>query len=94
MKCNPVCAGLLVALLASGGPALAQRAVVPLDSAERQALQRHPRLRQSAQQIEEQRALKRGSFSPANPDFLFSMPTGARWAPGLVQTVDFPTVYR
>ena len=49
---------------------------------------------QSVQEIEEQRALKRGSFSPRNPDFLFSAPTGERWAPGVVQTLDFPTVYR
>ena len=85
---------LLALLLLGAGPAWAQRVVVPLDSAERQALRRHPRLRQSEQQIEEQRALKRGSFSPANPDFLFSAPTGERWAPGVVQTIDFPTVYR
>jgi cobalt-zinc-cadmium efflux system outer membrane protein len=81
-------------LLLLAGPAWAQQVVVRLDSAEQQALRRHPRLRQSAQEIEEQRALKRGSFSPTNPDFLFSAPTGERWAPGVVQTIDFPTVYR
>ncbi|WP_426493620.1 TolC family protein [Hymenobacter sp. 102] len=53
-----------------------------------------PRLRQSTQEIEEQRALKRGSFAPANPDFLFSAPTGEMWAPGVVQTIDLPNVYR
>ncbi|WP_310394920.1 TolC family protein [Hymenobacter sp.] len=68
--------------------------MVPLDSAEAQALRQHPRLRQSAEEIAEQRALQRGSFSPANPDFLFSAPTGEQWAPGVVQTIDFPTVYR
>ena len=81
-------------LLAGSGPALAQRVVVLPDSAEGQALRRHPRLRQSEQEIEEQRALKRASFSPTNPDFLFSAPTGERWAPGVVQTIDLPTVYR
>ncbi|TGE14530.1 TolC family protein [Hymenobacter elongatus] len=84
----------LLLVLASAGPTWAQRLVVPLDSAENQALRRHPRLRQSAAEIAEQRALKRGSFSPANPDFLFSAPTGEQWAPGVVQTIDFPTVYR
>ena len=95
-KIRAVLRALLLALtlLLAPGFAWAQRVVVPLDSAERQALRRHPRLRQSVQQIEEQRALKRGSFSPANPDFLFSAPTGERWAPGVVQTIDFPTVYR
>ncbi len=67
---------------------------VRLDSAERQALRLHPRLRQSAQEIEEQRALRRGSFSLRNPDFLFSAPTGYQWAAGVVQTIDFPTVYQ
>ena len=85
---------LALGLLLGAIPGWAQRVAVTLDSAETQALRRHPRLRQSAQQIEEQRALKRGSFSPANPDFLFSAPTGERWAPGVVQTIDFPTVYR
>ena len=86
--------GLLLLLLLLAGPAWAQQVVVRLDSAEQLALRRHPRLRQSAQEIEEQRALKRGSFSPANPDLLFSAPTGYQWAPGVVQTIDFPTVYR
>ena len=82
-------------LLALGTvPAVAQQVIVRPDSAEVLALRRHPRLRQSAQEIEEQRALKRGSFSLRNPDFLFSAPTGERWAPGVVQTIDFPTVYR
>ncbi|MCB2410950.1 TolC family protein [Hymenobacter lucidus] len=68
--------------------------VIGLDSAEAQTLRRHPRLRQSDREIEEQRALKRGSFAPANPDFLFSAPTGEMWAPGVVQTIDLPNVYR
>ncbi|TGE22573.1 TolC family protein [Hymenobacter metallicola] len=68
--------------------------VVSLDSAETQTLRRHPRLRQSDREIEEQRALKRGAFAPANPDFLFSAPTGEMWAPGVVQTIDLPNVYR
>ncbi|MCZ7153873.1 hypothetical protein, partial [Salmonella enterica] len=68
--------------------------IIGLDSAEAQTLRRHPRLRQSDREIEEQRALKRGSFAPANPDFLFSAPTGEMWAPGVVQTIDLPNVYR
>ncbi|WP_345059640.1 TolC family protein [Hymenobacter glaciei] len=88
-------AWLLMLLLALATvPAQAQQVIVRPDSAEALALRRHPRLRQSAQEIEEQRALKRGSFSLRNPDFLFSAPTGERWAPGVVQTIDFPTVYR
>ena len=81
-------------LLLVAGPVAAQPSAIRLDSAESQALRYHPRLRQSGQEIEEQRALRRGSFSPANPDFLLSAPTGYEWAPGVVQTLDFPTVYR
>ncbi|AHJ96850.1 TolC family protein [Hymenobacter swuensis] len=84
-------AGLLL------GPGLGgawAQTVISLDSAEAQTLRRHPRLQQSDREIEEQRALKRGSFAPANPDFLFSAPTGEMWAPGVVQTIDLPNVYR
>ena len=80
--------------LGTGQQGAAAQTVVRLDSAEAQTLRRHPRLRQSDREIEEQRALKRGSFAPANPDFLFSAPTGERWAPGVVQTIDLPNVYR
>ena len=86
---------MLVGLLVGPGWKSARaQTVVRLDSAEAQTLRRHPRLRQSDREIEEQRALRRGSFAPANPDFLFSAPTGAMWAPGVVQTVDLPVVYR
>lgn len=84
---------MLALLGATLAPVRAQT-TVRLDSAEAQALRRHPRLRQSDQELAEQRALKRGSFAPANPDFLFSAPTGERWAPGVVQTIDLPNVYR
>ena len=82
---------LLLGLLPEAARA---QTAIRLDSAEARTLRRHPRLRQSDREIEEQRALKRGSFAPANPDFLFSAPTGARWAPGVVQTIDLPNVYR
>ena len=94
MKC--AAQGLLgLALLLGLLPEVARaQTAIRLDSAEAQTLRRHPRLRQSDREIEEQRALKRGSFAPANPDFLFSAPTGERWAPGVVQTIDLPNVYR
>ncbi|MBC6609186.1 TolC family protein [Hymenobacter sp. BT188] len=86
--------GLVLGLLGFGtGPARAQT-VLSLDSAEAQTLRRHPRLRQADEEIAEQRALKRGSFAPANPDFLLAAPTGEMWAPGVVQTIDLPNVYR
>ncbi|MCB2379208.1 TolC family protein [Hymenobacter sp. BT635] len=85
---------LLGLLLGLGRADAWAQTVVSLDSAEAQTLRRHPRLRQSAQEIEEQRALKRGAFAPANPDFLFAAPTGEMWAPGVVQTIDLPHVYR
>ena len=42
---------LVLMLLASMGPAWAQTTVLELDSAEAQALRRHPRLRQAEQQV-------------------------------------------
>ncbi|MBO0360479.1 TolC family protein [Hymenobacter sp. BT186] len=96
LKMNYAAQGLLVLALLLGllpETARAQTAI-SLDSAEALTLRRHPRLRQSDREIEEQRALKRGSFAPANPDFLFSAPTGEMWAPGVVQTIDLPNVYR
>ncbi|MCC2548803.1 TolC family protein [Hymenobacter sp. BT175] len=85
---------LTLVLLGLGPAAVRAQTVIGLDSAEAQTLRRHPRLRQSDREIEEQRALKRGAFAPANPDFLFSAPTGEMWAPGVVQTIDLPNVYR
>ncbi|GAB3243119.1 hypothetical protein GCM10027346_39720 [Hymenobacter seoulensis] len=85
---------LALVLLGLSPDEVRAQTVVSLDSAEAQTLRRHPRLRQSDREIEEQRALKRGSFAPANPDFLFSAPTGEMWAPGVVQTIDLPNVYR
>jgi outer membrane protein, heavy metal efflux system len=85
---------VVLTLLIGADPVRAQTVTVSLDSAEAQSLRRHPRLRQSEQEIAEQRALKRGSFAPTNPDFLFSAPTGEMWAPGVVQTIDLPNVYR
>ena len=95
LKMKSAAQGLLalVLLLLSPDAARAQT-TISLDSAEALTLRRHPRLRQSDREIEEQRALRRGSFAPANPDFLFSAPTGEMWAPGVVQTIDFPNVYR
>ena len=96
LKTQRAAQGLLVlALLLGLLPQVARaQTAIRLDSAEARTLRRHPRLRQSDREIEEQRALKRGSFAPANPDFLFSAPTGERWAPGVVQTIDLPNVYR
>lgn len=85
---------LLMLVLIYSSSVRAQTTGISLDSAEARAIRRHPRLRQAEQEIAEQRALKRGAFAPANPDFLFSAPTGEMWAPGVVQTIDLPNVYR
>ena len=94
MKHGPFWLLVLALLLGPGRETARAQTTISLDSAEALTLRRHPRLRQSDREIEEQRALKRGSFAPANPDFLFSAPTGEMWAPGVVQTIDLPNVYR
>ncbi|GAB3840861.1 hypothetical protein GCM10028821_46440 [Hymenobacter jeollabukensis] len=68
--------------------------VLSLDSAVARAERQHPRLRQAARQLDEQRALKRGSFSLTNPDLLMEAPTGNFYTFGAVQTIQSPTVYR
>ena len=86
LKIKRVAPRLLVLLGLMPETARAQTAI-RLDIADARTLRRHPRLRQSDREIEEQRALKRGPFAPANPDFLFSALTGARWAPGVVRAL-------
>ena len=79
--------GLLVLLSGLMSETARAQTAIRLDSADARTLRRHPRLRQSDREIEEQRALKQGPFAPANPDFLFSALTGARWAPGVVRVL-------
>ena len=68
--------GLLVLALLGLMPETARaQTAIRLNSAKARTLRRHPRLRQSDREIEEQRALKRGPFAPSNPDFLLSAPT-------------------
>ncbi|UYZ61173.1 TolC family protein [Hymenobacter latericus] len=75
-------------------PLLTQAQVLSLDSAVARAERQHPRLRQAARQLDEQRALKRGSFSLPNPDLLLDAPSGYFYTFGAVQTIQSPAVYR
>jgi cobalt-zinc-cadmium efflux system outer membrane protein len=80
---------LLLGLL----PARAQQVVMQLDSVLAGTLRVSPLLRQSAEEKREQMALRRGSFSLANPGLTVESPTGEFFTLGAQQTFDFPTVY-
>ncbi len=66
---------------------------ISLDSAIAEALKRHPHLQAAQMELEEQRALKKGSFSLPDPQILLEAPTGEFFTPGVQQTVDNPLVY-
>ncbi len=53
----------LALLLLFTAPAVAQQLIIRPNSAEAQGLGRHPRLRQSAQEIEEQRLFRAGEIT-------------------------------
>lgn len=74
---------------------LVQNAVAQITEQEAidEGLKNHPQMRLSAQQIEQQRALKKGSYSFNNPDVWLESPTSVQFAVGVQQIFDFPTVY-
>ncbi|MBC7922386.1 MAG: TolC family protein [Ferruginibacter sp.] len=67
--------------------------VVTLDSALAYALKTHPQMRLSQQQIDQQRALKRGSLGLPNTELLVSGPAADRLVGGFLQAFDSPFAY-
>jgi outer membrane protein TolC len=57
------------------------------------AFKTHPQITLSNQQIAQQRALKKGSYSFNNPDLWVESPTSVQFAIGIQQIFEFPTVY-
>lgn len=66
---------------------------ISLDSAVAAALKRNPEMTLSQQRIDQQRALLPTTFSILQPDLIFEAPTGEDLRPGVLQIIDFPTVY-
>jgi cobalt-zinc-cadmium efflux system outer membrane protein len=64
-----------------------------LDSAVAMSLRHHPQLMVSQQELASQTALKKGSFSLPDPQFLLEAPTGDFFSPGIQQTFDNPLIY-
>lgn len=67
--------------------------VFSLDSALANALRSHPQMQLSRQEVDQQKALKKGSFSLDNPELLLSGPDGSRLVGGVLQRFNAPTVY-
>ncbi|MBW8050517.1 MAG: TolC family protein [Cytophagales bacterium] len=66
---------------------------IRLDSAIVYTLKNHPLMQLSQQEIEEQKASKKGSFNLQNPDVFIESPTTTRFTVGVQQTIEFPLVY-
>ena len=64
-----------------------------LDSVIAMSLRYHPQLLAAQKELEEQTALKRGSFSLPDPQILVEAPTGDFFTPGIQQSFDNPLVY-
>jgi len=66
---------------------------VTLDSAIANALRTHPQIQFSQQEIEQQKALKKGSFNLENPGIGAEAPYGQKFEIGIQQNFQNPLVY-
>lgn len=78
---------LLIAFLSKG------QVSVTLDSAIANALRTHPQMQFSHQEIEQQKALKRGSFNLENPSVGMEAPYGKKFEFGVQQNFQNPVIY-
>jgi len=69
------------------------QSILTVDSVIAISLRNHPQLLVAQQELEEQMALKRGSFSLPDPQILFEAPTGEFFTTGIQQSIDNPLVY-
>ncbi|MEP6794831.1 MAG: TolC family protein [Saprospiraceae bacterium] len=67
--------------------------IISLDSVEMLALHQHPRMQLAQQNIEDQRALKKGSFNLENPDVWLESPSSTYFTPGISQRIASPFSY-
>ena len=64
-----------------------------MDTAIAMAVRVHPQLMVAQKELEEQVALKKGSFNLPDPQFMLEAPTGDYFTPGIQQSFDNPLVY-
>ncbi|GAL84170.1 hypothetical protein MYP_1398 [Sporocytophaga myxococcoides] len=69
-----------------------QKSISP-DSAIQIALINHPQIKVSNLQVEQQQLLKGSTLQFYNTELLFEAPQGDELRPGILQAIDFPTVY-
>ncbi|MBS1543027.1 MAG: CusA/CzcA family heavy metal efflux RND transporter, partial [Bacteroidetes bacterium] len=67
--------------------------LLPPDSAVKVAKIRNPEMKLAGEKIDQQKALKSGTFSLPSPELIFEAPTGHDLRPGILQLVDYPGVY-
>jgi outer membrane protein TolC len=66
---------------------------ISLDSAIQIALTNHPQIKVSNLQVEQQQLLKGSSIQLYNTELLFEAPQGDKMRPGILQAIEFPSVY-
>ncbi|MBN4061760.1 TolC family protein [Bacteroidales bacterium AH-315-I05] len=85
--------GLFIAIYILVYSSAFAQATLTLDSVIALAVDHHPQLLAAEKELEEQVALKKGSFSLPDPQILLEAPTGDFFTPGIQQTFDNPLVY-
>lgn len=66
---------------------------ISLDTVEMRALNQHPRVLLAQQNIEDQQALKKGSFNLENPDVWIESPSSTFFTTGISQRIASPFAY-
>jgi outer membrane protein, heavy metal efflux system len=76
------------------GMAIGLSAQMTRDQAVQLALQNHPQTRAAALEVEANRRAERAARGLTNPELNAESPTGEFYTVGVLQSFDFPTVYR
>lgn len=84
---------LVILLFISSFGLSGQERMISLNEAIDSALKSHPQLQLSQQEVEQQKALKKGSFNLQNPDVWIESPTTTKFTLGVQQTFDSPFSY-
>lgn len=66
---------------------------VSLEEAYALSLRNNPQMLLSHQKVEREKSLLKSTFNLNNLDIIFEAPTGLQQRPGIMQFIDFPTVY-
>ena len=83
---------ILITFLLCGNFVFGQQKITA-DQAVKLALENSPSLKVAAQRIQKQESLKKTSFDLQAPELVFEAPTASVMRPGVLQTIEFPSIY-